>query len=1351
VFLPELKVAKQEHLSVAPHGEFHWLLIFASPRLRQRRNPPEILNQTGVTNPASQIHPNLGSLAGRETFQPADVHTSLGRMADTDEVDEEIRAGRRALNEMLQDHHDMATCLDSLGVALGDRYSITGDEVDLEEAIRFSKEAVNITPLDSPDRAGRLSNYGIRLADKYSMSEEITDLEDAICIMRQVLDITPSDDPDRSMYLNNIGTALGDRYLQTNRMADLEESIQITQKAIDSAIDDYSDRPMYLNNLALRLGDRYIRTGEVADLENALAVVREAISLTSEDSPDRVLFLNTLGIQLGHQYLRTGAIPDLKESIRVAQETVDATPQYNPDRPMYLNNLGLALGDLYSISNTNSDVENAMLALQEALDLTPKDSPSRASYLNSLGIQFGHRYSKTGVVSDLEESIRLTKEAVRLTARDHPDRAGWLNNLGVRLGESYLRTDTTADLDEAIRVTQEAVSTTQQITDKVTYLCNLGNRLGERYLRTEVTADINNAIENIRLAISIAPADNMKRAMCLGSLGNRLGDRYDVEGTMAYLEESINILQQAVDITPENHPDKASYLNNLGVRLAARYTSINAISDLESTIQVTRRAIKMTPQSNQTKALFLHNLGATLGDRYTRLNTMADLEESIQVARESVNMTPSNHPSRAMYLNGLAIRLGDRYSRGDTMSDLNEIIQVASEAVNTIPDIHAKRPAYLNNLGIWLLERYERVKAMTDLDEAIRILLEAVDTTPESHSHKATYLINLGTGLDHKYLATGSAEHHETALSRFQSALREPNSQTIDRIAAGIAILRICATTSDWQQACDAAEIAVHLIPKLTARSLENSDKQHLLSQVVGLASDAAAAALHAGRGPIVALEFLEQGRGVLATSLEEMRTDIIELQSRYPKLAKQFIHLRDELNQPVARSTFLSGEHGDSDQQPRASQRYDAGSKLDKLIADIQRQPGLEDFLAAPSEAEMRAAARGGPIVVVNTSEYRCDAILVEKHQIRSVTLPGLKSKDFEERTRNSDLGKTEILEWLWDTVTHPILDALGFTQHPLVDNWPRVWWVATGTMSKLPLHAAGYHGNGSAETVSVLDRVMSSYSSSIKAIIQSRRRRDRETTPLTPTRALLVAMEHTPEQTRLPFAVREIDVIRGLVKSMHLEPIEPRRHKKDIIVHLQQCKVFHFAGHGHTDSHDPSRSHLLLEDGKNDPLTVANILETNLREYSPFLAYLSACGTGRIKDKRFIDESIHLISACQLAGFRHVIGTLWEVNDELCVDMARITYEGMRDGAMTDESVCWGLHNATRQLRDRWLNMLIEAGRGNSSARKIDISLTKDETGGRNASEGDRRDDRLPRDVVPYNDETGPLLWVPYVHFGV
>ena len=135
-------------------------------------------------------------------------------------------------------------------------------------------------------------------------------------------------------------------------------------------------------------------------------------------------------------------------------------------------------------------------------------------------------------------------------------------------------------------------------------------------------------------------------------------------------------------------------------------------------------------------------------------------------------------------------------------------------------------------------------------------------------------------------------------------------------------------------------------------------------------------------------------------------------------------------------------------------------------------------------------------------------------------------------------------------------------------------------------------------------------------------------------------------------------------------------------------------------------------------------------------------------MKDDKSVDESIHLISAYQLAGFRHVIGTLWEVNDESCVDMSRITYEEIWNGGMTDESVCWGLHKATRELRQRWLEKTSVTSRGNKSIRHVETEDRPRITG-----DGAQRDSGLQRDVISCDDdeEAEVFPWVPYVHFGV
>ncbi|KAL6890083.1 CHAT domain-containing protein [Trichoderma evansii] len=314
----------------------------------------------------------------------------------------------------------------------------------------------------------------------------------------------------------------------------------------------------------------------------------------------------------------------------------------------------------------------------------------------------------------------------------------------------------------------------------------------------------------------------------------------------------------------------------------------------------------------------------------------------------------------------------------------------------------------------------------------------------------------------------------------------------------------------------------------------------------------------------------------------------------------------------------------------------------------------------------------------------------------------------------REGKLGYPQTLEWLWDAVA--IFSG---------NDWLYVWWIPTGPLTKFPLHAAGYHNR--AVSATVLDRVMSSYSSSIKAIIYGRRRCNLGALSAS-TRALLIAMQDTPGTTNsLSFATAEVEAVGSIYKSMGINTVEPDRCKQAVASQLPHCRLFHFAGHEHTNTVNPSQSKLLLEDWKSKPLTVAGLLDMNLRENSPFLAYLSACGTGQIRDERFTDESIHLISACQLAGFGHVIGTMWEANDELCVEMARITYEKMREKGrekgVTDESVCVGLHCASRELRDRWTW---------PARRKVRSPTCTDL-------------------IEDEEDGMGRAHWIPYVHVGV
>lgn len=96
------------------------------------------------------------------------------------------------------------------------------------------------------------------------------------------------------------------------------------------------------------------------------------------------------------------------------------------------------------------------------------------------------------------------------------------------------------------------------------------------------------------------------------------------------------------------------------------------------------------------------------------------------------------------------------------------------------------------------------------------------------------------------------------------------------------------------------------------------------------------------------------------------------------------------------------------------------------------------------------------------------------------------------------------------------PILDELGLRATPKEGTaWPRMWWVAIGCLSILPIHAAGYPDSS---TRNALDRVISSYTPTIKALVYAREKASKILETRT-KEAMIVAMPTTPDRNDLPY----------------------------------------------------------------------------------------------------------------------------------------------------------------------------------------------------------------------------------------
>ncbi|KAH8650484.1 CHAT domain-containing protein [Ilyonectria robusta] len=761
-------------------------------------------------------------------------------------------------------------------------------------------------------------------------------------------------------------------------------------------------------------------------------------------------------------------------------------------------------------------LETAILEARKAVETASDDDPDWSNLLAAFAVRLG-------------DKCTATKDR-----HDHADRINRLMFLTYLLNDKLMLAGEMDDLDEAISVAQHAVD--EMPEDHPQFLIGL-TTLSHRLRDNQ--------------ALEAMPDDHQDRSEQFGGLSNLLASRYLSTGATEDLGRAIQMVQNGVDsMIHGNDSQKPLFLQHLGGLLGLKPLRTGFLAD----------AVAMPLSGDDNRGVILNALGHLLASRCAVTGALADLNEAISLTRQAVDTPSNNQTVLSQRLGNLAVQLQQRFLRTKAAPDLEESSELSKRAMEMLLDDHPDQSRHRHDLGIKLARKFTITNNIADLEAGIQCIRLALERMPHDHANRAVYLHSLANGLIQKGSETFEPTDVDEWIASWGRAprrlctLRQPNAPTLCRIRACMSLLSI---NPDWKESLEAAKLVMALLPRLTPRSLDNEDRQNSLSEIAGLASDAAAVAIQCE-----------------------------------------------------------------------------------------------DDFLRAPGMAAMQDATDRGPIAIINVSV---------SDRIQTISLTGLSLHTIEEK----------VLEWLWDTVAAPALDALGFTQ-PLSDNdkWPHMWWILTGLLRQFPLHAAGYHRKRSAETV--MDKVMSSYGSSVKAILRGRERR---VSPKGSTTAVLVAMEHIPARSNLPFADAEIKV--------------PHRLKEEVMTGLQSSTIFHFAAHGSTNQDDPLESFLCLEDVRSNPLRVADLLNLNLKENPPFLAYLSACGTGRIQQERHMDESMHLVSACQLAGFRHVIGTLWEVNDEICVETARITYEGIGDGKMAggkmaDESVFHGLHVAVRRLRD-------------------------------------------------------------------
>ncbi|MFE6282705.1 CHAT domain-containing protein [Streptomyces sp. NPDC057877] len=921
-----------------------------------------------------------------------------------------------------------------------------------------------------------------------------------------------------------------------------------------------------------------------------------------------------------------------------------------------------------------ADAHTARLTIAAARHaVTDLASPGR---LRVLGMAWQRLYEHTGEPAAIEEAVTTARRAVRHSPPASQDRTMSLHNLAEALRVRFTGTGDLDALREAVGAGRAAVLE-QTDTDDKRYIAlgGLADSLRMLHERTDDPGLLDEALRLSTAALKAVPPGTQAPAAVLVNATVLLRQRFERTGDPGDLEEAIALMRRAVDAAPAGTPTQLAALHNLGGMLLTIAARTGDLTALDEAVDTADTVVRATPADHPDGPRYRSTLVDMLKERHQRTGDPDALHRAVTLATQALAATPEGHPDRWMHLANLAVVLKTRARHTDDLDDVRRALGLEREMARLADGAGRHRAAALTNLGNTLRFCYDLTRDADALAEAIAVGRAAVAGTGEDHLARAQCEVNLA-------LSLRTAGAHEEATGLLRAAASRPTARTGIRISAARDWAELAMAAGRPAEAADALALGVRLLPRLAARSLVRADAARWMAEYSRLASDAAACALAAGR-PEQAVEVLEMGRGVLLAQALESRTDLTELRDRAPDLADRFAHLCARLDDSTA------GQETDEDDPDL---RRGLAQELDALLDRVRALPGLAGFLLPPRAARLAAEAHAGPIVMVNVSRYRSDALVLTTAGVEVCELPGLDPGTVHDRLTDLRVlldGGTgdaalagDLLPWLWDAVAAPVLDRLGLTG-PLPKNpadAPRLWWIPCGPLTHFPLHAAGRHLRTPRATV--MDRVASSYTPTVRALSHARARQTAATGRTGRPPMLAVAMPRTPGQADLPGAEAELQrLARFLPDAERLVGAEATC--RAVLTRLSAYPWAHFACHAGADPEDPYRSRLLVHDHATDPLSVLAISRLRL-ETSEF-AYLSACSTAVTRGD-LADEALHVATAFQLAGFPQVVGTLWQVNDSVAVDIAERVYAHLtafgHDATRTGASV----HAALRMVRDRY-----------------------------------------------------------------
>ena len=1244
----------------------------------------------------------------------------------------------------------------------------------IDTSVALHAMAIKYMTANDPNCVTYVSNLGKAFQRKWEVFGEMADLNSMIEWYRKTTFVA-EDSPLLVIYVTDLATALTKRILKTKEGFDDNEAECAYHRASRLA----EATPLYglmLSNEGenARLCVNVLRSKDHSKLSHSIDLQLEAVRLVEEDmvpAEYRARIYRNIVRTYNDRFRLSHGDDDSRSALKYFEKGIQIVTPGGSDYCWLSNDIGEFYWERYKVYGKEIDIHKAIEKFQDVLHVQEGNlvaSKWLAECLRALAENSVHRQLAE---EHLNKADALLQEC--LTHADGEDNQhGWLLDRRSAVSQELFEIDgDPAHLDDAVEYSQKA----SQFTEEATwwnFQRNLSGSLIKRYEHQRDFSDLEHATTAIDKAIDATDPGSSDYAQCLWGRGKILRKAHDANRRIETIRKAIGAFSDAESSCGQNLKTRALVRNDLGNAYCQLFQFTGARQDIDDGIESYNRALtgihqSLLPQSHQDESMILSCLGVAFLYRHNQWHSIDDLDASINYIRSSLKEITEANPRFLKRAANLSYGLQLKY---DLQKDSKGSIALLREAQD-LTKRALEAPMKFSNGTICGLQThmgniFVRLGGLGNLDLAIKHYRLALEAGSIEQIETATATMDLAVAMKAKSSLTEVVEDSLEALEMFRNAMKllSPGDPLMKAVQWNMANLlsdlaedgavkkqykqeaiqfylslaedrnidarhRISAydhasrltflLKAEPKISRDYLVKAVNLLPEAVLLYSNRVEQLRIIREFHFLPSSAAAMSMAAESSLSNTVQLLESGRGLIWDRLLNERTVIDDLLEKHKELGEKFQRLRQALFQPAVQDISKEADMPTAlrEKDSLRFKRQKTAEEFSALLEEVRQEDGFRDFLRVSNDMmSLQKYAEDGPVVFVNASRYRSDALVITKTKVFSLNLPEYtmdsiiqnagqvtfatrevddKDKSFETRT-----AYLRGMKWLWTVAAKPILDSIDWAPYQTgKEAKPRMYWVSTGWSNILPFHAAGDFTSESpqAEPRSVHDRVVASYIPSLKVLefvraqALAKELKCREITRA-PT-AMLVEMPKTPGMgAEYDLDTKpELDAVESRLKNYgQIERLESPTLQR-VQASLQNCALVHFACHGIAHDSDPSRSAMRLQDWKKNPLSVRVLLKSRIDRCQ--LAYLSACETSMNKDFLLRDEGIHMAGGFQMAGVPHTVSALWPISDSVSRDLAGAFYAGVagEDGTIHFGRTAYALHEAVQIMREKGVHPLL------------------------------------------------------------